>query len=919
MKRILPSLSLIFLLFWAVLWAQTDTNSTAFQLSSLTRQEKFSKAAALISKWPDDSTRAGQWEEYSRLVIEHADSIFYGDSAPWRAFDIIDSALLELHRWGRADSPATAYIWTWKAYYYGESERFTDAIDAYNTSIRIHEANDMFLNNELAFCYNHVAQAYMRLGDNINAAKCFKASFENDTLHEYTLSNYAQYANNAYWQGNYELGLEYFEQGKKYVKTGNENALAGYRSTGAALLTKKGRFQEASVLFKQALAYYEKETPYKCLRTLSGLAEIAELTGKQAEAEQHYRRAERIGLAYYGDRDKSREMAKLYCEWGDFLLSHDQDAEALGCFQKALVQAFPTFNDLDLAANPKRAEAPTETWAMYASARKAAVLLRKPSVSTRILADSCFVIAFATAVRLRKTYDNDEAKLFFAKNNFNIQREAVSNLWALFQETRDAAYLNRLFSLLETNRANALREALQEKKALALTGVSDSLLGIESLLRHQIAVSQGKLAMADSTEIEHSQSEINRIERRYNELLTFLNKTYPRFREYSQAGQTAKLETIQKTLPSKAVLLSFFDAGDRYLCLALRQKNGLVGYEILRDSALDQTLSRFQTLLADKTGQETDPSAFFADAWFLKQRLLPDSILGGVENLVIVPDGRLAYLPFEVLLTAPHAGVYGTAPYLLRKHAVQYVWSAALLTENNAGQLPEKFVLHVAPFAGGARSGLAPLPNSLSEIPDDAAADLLSGEQARADTFLRRSAGYDILHLSTHAHAGQKEQPGIEFSDRTVALPELYAQRLNASLVALSACETSAGEFAEGEGVMSLARAFAYAGARSLVAGYWSVNDRSTANLFAAFYRHLKSGMTKSEALRQAKLDMLNAPGADARKMPYHWAAFTLSGADGPVALAGHRWDWWQWMLLVIAGAGLASVVRQVIRKKPVV
>ncbi|MFN0013422.1 MAG: CHAT domain-containing protein, partial [Saprospiraceae bacterium] len=61
----------------------------------------------------------------------------------------------------------------------------------------------------------------------------------------------------------------------------------------------------------------------------------------------------------------------------------------------------------------------------------------------------------------------------------------------------------------------------------------------------------------------------------------------------------------------------------------------------------------------------------------------------------------------------------------------------------------------------------------------------------------------------------------------------------------------------------------------------------------------LQAGLTKSEALRQAKLDLLDEAGADARKTPYHWAAFTLSGSDGPVELPNSGWPWWLWALVV--------------------
>jgi CHAT domain-containing protein len=911
MKYILPFFMLFSFLLWVVLRAQPNTGNTPrAQVANLISQGKYTAAASVISNVQEDSIRTGLWIFFSKAASDLADGYFVSDTTPTtRSIAVLDSALSVLKWAGWADSVAAADLWTWKAYFHNDLEQHSEVLDAYNEAIRIYE-NLPLKDPNLPYCYNQAAQVYIRRDDFAKAESYLKSSIENDSIGRYMLSNYSQLANKAYWCDSLDIGLHFFEVGKKYSHTGEEISLAALRLAGAAILIKKGNFVEAEKLLRQALAYYESAgLGEKRIRSHTGLADIAIRTGRLREAEQHFQRAGKIGLEYFGNTRKSREMAKLYCEWADFLSNVGRHDEALFLYQKAIVQVYPDFHNLDPRINPDLKQVPIETWAMNAPAGKAKLLLKNPTLEHRVQAADCFDLAFAAAERLRRAYGTDDAKLYFAGTNYDLRREAALNLWALHRETSRSEHLLRLFKLLETNRANALRDALQEQRALVLTGIPDSLLLLEHDLRHGMAHVQKDLAEADSSNSEQRKKNFKHLKRRYEELFTFLKKTYPRFREYSQAGQTAQPDSIRSALSPKAVLLSFFDAGDRYLCLALRQTSGFTGYEIPRDSALDQTLSRFQVVLADKSRQEADPAAFFADAWMLKQRLLPDSILNGAGNLVIVPDGPLAYLPFEALLTAPHRGAYGKAPYLLRAYAVQYAWSAALLTEPNTRQLPEKFMLHVAPFAGGARNGLAPLPHSMREIPENSTADQLQGDRALADSFLNKSSAYDILHLSTHAHAGQKEQPGIEFSDRTVALPELYAQRLNASLVALSACETNAGQFAEGEGVLSLARAFAYAGARSLVAGYWSVNDRSTAKLFAAFYRHLKSGMIKSEALRQAKLDMLAEPGADARKMPYHWAAFTLSGTDGPVSMAVNRWAWWQKTMLVSLMAALASLV----------
>jgi len=908
MKQLIP-VFLLLVLCWAVLWAQSAADSTALvrsKLDSLVAADKLTEASEVISAMPD-SARTAYWNRMEEKALERVEMLY--DSSEFDSIImVLDSVLIVLKRHGRADSLPTARFWAWKAFTHKALEQFTDVLDAYNEAIQIyltHKHNEPIV----AYSYKNAAQAYIRRRDYREADRCLKMGMQSDSTNLYLLSIYGQLANNAYWKDSFDLALYYYDIGKN--TPGDPDALASLRSAAATALIKKGRWQEAENLMRQALAFYKKEKyeGENRIRCYTYLAEIAWNNRQIRQAKNYYIQAEREGLDCFG-KGKSRELAKLYCEWGDFLYREKRDAEAMQAYQKAIVQAYPTFHNLDPTSNPDPDEAPVEQWAITAPANKALLLLHNPVPENRRAAADCFDLAFAAAEQLRRTYGSDEAKVSLTQHNFDLRREAALNLWAMYRESGAPAHLERLFDLLENGRANTLRDALQQQRALALTGIPDSLLALEDNLRRDCAIAKTSLMEAetagDSSKTVLRQKHLLLLERQYEKVVSGLRKNHARFREFSQAGQTANLTALRRALPDHAVLLTFFDASDRYLCLRLGQK-GLSAHEISRDSVLDQALGRFQKLLADKNAQAADPAAFFADAYFLKQRLLPDAVLANAKALVVVPDGRLAYLPFEALLTAPHTGTYGKAPYLLRSHTVQYAWSAALLADSTAQQPPEKNLLHVAPFAAAARAGLATLPNSLNEKPENTGGDLLQGNQAQADTFLRSASAYDILHLSTHAHAGQQGQPGIEFYDRTVALPEIYAQRLNASLVALSACETNAGQFAEGEGVLSLARAFAYSGARSLVASYWSVNDRSTANLFTAFYRHLKKGMTKSAALRQAKLELLAEPGADARKMPYHWAAFTLSGADGQVALAGSGWlPWWAWALLGIgAGFGL--------------
>jgi CHAT domain-containing protein len=109
-------------------------------------------------------------------------------------------------------------------------------------------------------------------------------------------------------------------------------------------------------------------------------------------------------------------------------------------------------------------------------------------------------------------------------------------------------------------------------------------------------------------------------------------------------------------------------------------------------------------------------------------------------------------------------------------------------------------------------------------------------------------------------------------------LTGLEASLLNlqgTELVILSACDTGTGEVKIGEGVMSLRRAFRIAGAESVLASHWPVNDQATSRLMTEFIRRWQAGEPRAKAWREAQLELLRSNDFS---NPYFWAAFTLTG-----------------------------------------
>ena len=134
----------------------------------------------------------------------------------------------------------------------------------------------------------------------------------------------------------------------------------------------------------------------------------------------------------------------------------------------------------------------------------------------------------------------------------------------------------------------------------------------------------------------------------------------------------------------------------------------------------------------------------------------------------------------------------------------------------------------------------------------------------RANLFL---PSYDILHFATHAQLNEDDplssavllaKGGKE--DGRLEVREIFGMDLKANLVVLSGCDTALGKLSTGDELVGLTRAFIYAGTPSVVASLWSVDDSSTAQLMASFYRNLKT-MSKVEALRQAQLELIRGEG----------------------------------------------------------
>ena len=207
------------------------------------------------------------------------------------------------------------------------------------------------------------------------------------------------------------------------------------------------------------------------------------------------------------------------------------------------------------------------------------------------------------------------------------------------------------------------------------------------------------------------------------------------------------------------------------------------------------------------------------------------------------------------------------------------------------------------------RSELSKLPGALNEV--NALSDILDNQafinqEATETNFRKNAQDYGMIHLATHAIVDENsaESARLVFNleadstnDGYLYPHEIYNLELNAQLVTLSACNTGFGKIKKGEGVMSLSRAFAYAGVPATVVSLWPASDKSTPELMKYFYQNLTDGQAKDIALNNARKQYLSTATGKARH-PFYWGGFVLIGDNTPIKKGVNMLLWFVPMII---------------------
>ncbi|MBK8553299.1 MAG: CHAT domain-containing protein [Ignavibacteria bacterium] len=167
-------------------------------------------------------------------------------------------------------------------------------------------------------------------------------------------------------------------------------------------------------------------------------------------------------------------------------------------------------------------------------------------------------------------------------------------------------------------------------------------------------------------------------------------------------------------------------------------------------------------------------------------------------------------------------------------------------------------------------------------------------KEAVKEKFVKNKKQFSILHFATHSVVDYEDpmyskivfsKSGKETDEGYLHTYEIYALNSKYDLVVLSACNTGFGRMIRGEGIMSVARAFASSGSKNIVMSLWQVNDKSTSEIMKMFYRNIANGEKVGEALRNAKLKYL-INSDELKAMPFYWSPFISFGDNNSLVIA---------------------------------
>ncbi len=611
---------------------------------------------------------------------------------------------------------------------------------------------------------------------------------------------------------------------------------------------------------------------------------------------------------------KDKNYSAPYENFGDYYLAQNEFKKGLYQYQKAIVYAtdknqaikyeeLPSVQDLEFASEKilllNHIVTKANGWLKYFEDDKNQEHLMH-SLETFALADELVDI-------IRSESTEYQSKLFWREKGASLYAKAVEVCF-LLNKPEEAYYF------MERNKALLLLEDVTSEQAKEIAQLPQSMIKREYELKQAIFLAENELQnsiLKSQDTLSILKLHVYESKQRFNTFVDSLGTVFPEYAKIKKKVDLLPYKTFKEKFVSKdEVVLQYILNNEQGYGLMTSTKRTHF-FELDNAKLINEDLVSLYSQLTDMTSNREKMASYAELSHSVFQKLIPQEVYAEIngKKLTIISDYILQQIPFESFVVDKEK-IY----YLIEDVEIRYAYSMSYLNaKRKIKQNPEKEFLGLAPvqFASLGLPELAFSGIEISEINKIFDGRIALNKAATKSTLFANLNGYKIVHLSTHADVGKDGNPWIAFSDEKLFLNEIYANKNQADMVVLSGCNTSLGELKKGEGAMSLARGFFHSGAKSVVSSLWTINDKTSKDLITSFYKSLDAGMTKSAALRKAKIDYIEKYRGTTVS-PSFWAALVVIGDNSSINSGDNSWPLWIWGIFgILSVPGIYFFIRR--------
>jgi CHAT domain-containing protein len=498
--------------------------------------------------------------------------------------------------------------------------------------------------------------------------------------------------------------------------------------------------------------------------------------------------------------------------------------------------------------------------------------------------DESALAAYKEAVKLLESIratTASETSFADQKRNYRAYERTVRILIKLNRPDEAFDYLNRakskkLHDSLQLSSMKSGDKSIQDLLDRA-KGLENKLEAATRGLRNEQTKPE---AEQDKRKIENLKSAAVAAQGEYLRISARIKEANPNWQKFMTVTPES-LRTSQKNIPSGVLFVQYAPLGDQLYIFLVGKETLKILIAPIKPEDLWKKIKTVRRQIT--TGEAEGPLTANLSALYENLITPIEAELTQVKVIAFIPNELLFYLPMQALVKK---GVNGERRYLIEDKQIVYLTTADVM---KVVQVPDEEKSHQGMVAFGNPTG-AELPSAELEVKAIAQfypeTEVLLGVQAtKAALSAEERLDKRVVHFATHGilNATQPSESYILLASGEVPGQERLTQGEvlglpfnKVDLVTLSACETAFGDRdPDGGEVTTLAAAFSNAGATSVLASLWSVNDESTKEFMIQFYTQLASGQSKAASLQSAQVTLMKNPKFS---HPLYWAPFVMMG-----------------------------------------